>query len=272
MLNDYIDIMPTIEYFNEIVSTSAWYLKESIIPFYDLTYVIDGSSTYVVDDEEIVLESGDVIYIPKGYKRKAYTDAENPMHCFAFNFQYSYLDGSFRELPFARKFHIGIDHHLIELMKTFKFVWLEKKSGYKLEVRGLFLLVLHHLMTRYLDQNNTSVHRKRINKIKKYILENFNTDIKMRELADLVHLHPGYLGKIFKDEVGYTITEFINRIRVGKACDLLATGETVSDTAYQCGFNDPFYFSKVFKTIKGFPPSEFKTHTKRENRAARNSS
>ena len=111
MLNDYIDIMPTIEYFNEIVSTSAWYLKESIIPFYDLTYVIDGSSTYVVDDEEIVLESGDVIYIPKGYKRKAYTDAENPMHCFAFNFNTVILTAAFGNCPLQENF-------ILELITT----------------------------------------------------------------------------------------------------------------------------------------------------------
>lgn len=257
MINDYLDILPTIEYFNERECMPTWYIKEDITTFYDITYVIDGTSTYVVDEIDIILESGDVIYVPKGVKRRAFTDADNPMHCFAFNFQYRFVDGGFRELPLPRKFHIGIEHNLIELLERFKFVWLEKKEGYILEARGLFLLILHRLMENYLNINNTTIHGKRINNVKKYILENFHTQIKIQELADLVHLHPGYLGKIFKDEVGYTINEFINRIRINKACDLLASGETVFETAYQCGFSDPFYFSKVFKRMKGIPPSEF---------------
>lgn len=256
MLGDYVNLIPTIEYFNERQCLPTWFIREGITKFYDITYVIDGCSTYVVDGEDNIVESGDVIYVPKGVNRRAYTDKDNPMHCFAFNFQYTYFCEDFKSLPFSRKFHVGIDHYLIELLRRFKFTWLEKRSGYQLEARGIFLLIIHYLISDYLNTSIAAIHEKRINKVKKYIFKNFNSQIKIQELADLVHLHPGYLGKVFKDEVGDSINEFINKIRINKACDLLATGETVSETAYQCGFNDPFYFSKVFKKIKGFSPSE----------------
>jgi YesN/AraC family two-component response regulator len=71
-------------------------------------------------------------------------------------------------------------------------------------------------------------------------------------------LNPVYFGAYFKKKTGYTVNQYINNVRVNIAKKILLSGEyTVGEVANRCGFQDMFYFSKVFKQIEGVPPSHF---------------
>ncbi len=227
-------------------------------------YVIKGETTYFINNQKFELNEGDMIFNPEGNFRQAHTDRENPMHCFAFNFKYKFINTKSESnnnsinLPLKNKFHVGIDYKLLKLYHKFKQTWLEKEAGYLLKARGLFTLILHRLIKYYSTDNNNQKQDPRIEKAKKFILSHYQENLNNKKLAKIVHLHPVYFGSLFKKKTGHTVSKYINIIRINKAYDLLSTGENVTETAYQCGFNDPFYFCKVFKKIKGFPPSELK--------------
>ncbi|MGL6258037.1 helix-turn-helix domain-containing protein [Vibrio sp. WXL210] len=65
------------------------------------------------------------------------------------------------------------------------------------------------------------------------------------------------LQRKFKQMTGSTMTEAVNKIRLARASQLLLEGSSVSDIAYQCGFNDPSYFSQKFKQQYGVTPRQF---------------
>lgn len=256
MNNTYSELIPTIYYFVEKQCSPSWNLEKSKIPFYDLLYLVEGETYYYVNDTLYHLKKGDLLLNKKGNYRQAYTNSNNPMYCYAFNFTYEFLDGVKKDLPLATKFTIGLDYEFLENCRKFNQIWLEKKSGYLLESRAIFMLILHRLIHYYGKNKEKKQEDNRIEKIKEYILTNFQKNLKIKDLAKLVHLNPVYLGSLFKKETKITINEYINQIRINKAYDLLASGEKVSETSYQIGFNDPFYFCKKFKEIKGFPPSQ----------------
>ena len=80
--------------------------------------------------------------------------------------------------------------------------------------------------------------------------------IEISELAKIAGLNAVYLGAYFKQVNGCTIKQYINRIRINNAENLLsAGGYTVSEAAMRSGFDDLFYFSKVFRNYKGYAPS-----------------
>ncbi|MDE6077748.1 MAG: helix-turn-helix transcriptional regulator, partial [Muribaculaceae bacterium] len=58
-----------------------------------------------------------------------------------------------------------------------------------------------------------------------------------------------------------SMTDYIKKCRMAKACELLRQGYNVSETAYSTGFSDPNYFTKVFKKTYGMPPKDFITST-----------
>ena len=89
-----------------------------------------------------------------------------------------------------------------------------------------------------------------------YIGEHYSEPITLREAAEHVYLTPPYLCRIFKKETGVTFNEYLNRIRVNKAKELLANRKLrLTDISLLVGFEDQSYFTKVFKRITGMLPS-----------------
>lgn len=255
MMNQYTELIPSLEYFAERKCTPTWNLKKTLLDFHDLTYVISGKSTYYINEIPFHLKQGDVIYIPKGCYRQAVTLQETPMHCYAFNFQCSVNGQECTELPLPSTFPIPNDPELMKLYAAFSKLWLEKSPGYVLKARGTLMLILHKLLFDHSSRTSPAAD-SRVQKINDYILAHYNEKIDLQQLAHMSGLHPVYLGSLFKKVNGCTLKEYITNLRVNSAENLLLTGGySVSEVAGICGFTDIFYFSRTFKRIKGYPPS-----------------
>jgi two-component system response regulator YesN len=95
--------------------------------------------------------------------------------------------------------------------------------------------------------------------IKKYIDQYYYREIKLKVFADRFFLSKEYLSKLFKEEFGYNIYEYLLRIRMEQARKLLADLEVkVISVAGRLGYHDQNYFSKAFKTYYGITPTEFR--------------
>jgi AraC-like DNA-binding protein len=93
----------------------------------------------------------------------------------------------------------------------------------------------------------------------KYVEENYDRDISLSEAARVAFITPNYLSRIFKEEMNVNFTDWLNRLRVDKAKELLArTNLKTYEIAEKVGYRDYKYFSMVFKKITGSPPQEFK--------------
>ena len=118
------------------------------------------------------------------------------------------------------------------------------------------MIILHRLLTLASNGNSAQIFDPKIEMVKNHILSHFSEKIMVAELARQAGLHPVYLSTRFRKVTGHTVKEYLNRIRINKAFDLLsARGYSVTETALMCGFDDIFYFSKLFKQLNGFPPS-----------------
>lgn len=252
----YSEIVPTIVSFVERNTLPEMALLEQTTQNHNLIYVTEGYLGFIVDNRSYYLKQGDVLYLPIGCVKKNYMKEGHTTNSYGIFFQYQSLDKTDIELPFPTVFSPGIDLELIELFKELNCQWTEKSEGYVLKSRALFMLLLHRLFTLKFKPDSPFYFDQRMEKIKAYILKNYQRKITIRELSELFKLSPVYLGAAFIKYTDISIREYINRIRINKSVDLLNTGEyTVSEAAYRCGFEDPFYFCKVFKKYMGIPPS-----------------
>lgn len=84
-------------------------------------------------------------------------------------------------------------------------------------------------------------------------------DISIEELAKIAHLHPNYLIRLFKSQLGMSPVQYINLKRIEIAQQLLKNPKiSVAEAAERLGIGDVFYFSKLFKKYVGISPSRFK--------------
>ncbi len=92
-----------------------------------------------------------------------------------------------------------------------------------------------------------------------YIRRNYMRKITLNDIADCVNFSISYISRIFKEEMGVSITSFVNRVRVDSAKMLLLQKEIpLVEVAYLCGFEDQTYFNKVFKRTAGTSPGKFR--------------
>jgi AraC-like DNA-binding protein len=96
-------------------------------------------------------------------------------------------------------------------------------------------------------------------KVKEYINENFrNMDINISITGLHFNMSPFYLSRIFKEETGLGLLEYINTLRVEEGKKLLARGQSIAKTAEMTGFRDSNAFIRVFKRLTGVTPGQYK--------------
>ena len=98
-----------------------------------------------------------------------------------------------------------------------------------------------------------------ITRAKQYIEEHHAEDISLGEVAKSVHTSLYYFCKIFKKHTGIHFTEYVSRVRVEKAKNLLLNPNLrISEIAYEVGFQSLTHFNRVFKKIVRQSPTEFR--------------
>lgn len=107
---------------------------------------------------------------------------------------------------------------------------------------------------RLMDKNTKLVH-----KVRSMIDQNFDQPITINSLSDQVYLSPNYLRSIFKDKTGITIHDYLTRIRLDKATELLADGSLkIQDIAQRVGYESTSYFISLFLKNQGVTPNEYR--------------
>ena len=109
--------------------------------------------------------------------------------------------------------------------------------------------------------NHTSHERARnMHQVKIFIDTHFaNPDLMLGEVAAEANLSPSYFSTVFSHEFGESYKDYITRLRMERAKELLLTTNLkCSEIAYQSGYNDPHYFSHVFRKNIGLPPQQFR--------------
>lgn len=96
-----------------------------------------------------------------------------------------------------------------------------------------------------------------IEKVKKYIDQNYMYEISISEVSDMLHITPNYLSSLFHKETGITFTKYLTNTRMIKAKELLMNLGKVKNVANSVGYTNTKYFSKVFKSYFYYYPSEF---------------
>lgn len=102
-----------------------------------------------------------------------------------------------------------------------------------------------------------------IREIQLYIRQHYAEDISLNTLTEHFYLHSNYLSKLFKDKTGKNFIEYLTEVRMKKARELLQnTDYKIVDICAMTGYDNPRYFSKLFKQHTQMTPREFRDQKK----------
>lgn len=93
-----------------------------------------------------------------------------------------------------------------------------------------------------------------------YIEKNYSyPELSLEEAATELEISPGYLSRLIKQATGYSFIDFLSRVRINHAMELmLDPAIKIYEVAEKVGYRSQHYFSRAFKNVLGFPPSEYK--------------
>ncbi|WP_299485085.1 AraC family transcriptional regulator [uncultured Allomuricauda sp.] len=102
-------------------------------------------------------------------------------------------------------------------------------------------------------------HGERLRSVFDFVMQNFDQEIKLENVAELVHMTPNAFCRFFKQRTNKTFFKFLIEIRVEHASQLLVNNKDLSvlEIAHLAGFNSISNFNRKFKQIKGVSPSSF---------------
>jgi transcriptional regulator GlxA family with amidase domain len=93
-----------------------------------------------------------------------------------------------------------------------------------------------------------------------YMEENLNKPLQVSALAAQANVSPSHFFALFKQLTGRPPMDYFTRLRMRHACRLLdSTSARVKEVAAALGYDDPFYFSRVFKAVNHVPPSRYRS-------------
>ena len=137
------------------------------------------------------------------------------------------------------------------------------RPGYE-ELLTLMLRQIFLLMDRQLqEKKGNSYIQEEIEKATYYFNENYHKDISIEEYAASRHVSTCWFIRSFKHYTGMTPMQYVLSIRIANAQNLLeTTGYTISEIAAIVGYDNPLYFSRIFKKQKGLSPKEYRHQSK----------
>jgi two-component system response regulator YesN len=125
------------------------------------------------------------------------------------------------------------------------------------EIRAWFS-GLERRIFQWIGRNDEQKKHRLIAKTKKYILNHHAEPISLHEAAAAINISPGYLSTIFRQETGICFTDYVTEVKIGQAKKLLREAEyKIYEIAELLGYQNAYYFSKVFKKVTGMTPSEY---------------
>ena len=211
--------------------------------------VHEGSISCKIDENTYTVNAGEVFLFAPGVWRKAWVNSDK--------FIISAVDfsapHSVSECKTAIFRPLKLDQ-LNTVLNRMNYVYVSQADGYQMELDGLLLLFLHYLFHR----SEVKAAHPAVEKMKQYIIEYYMRPITAKDLSALVRLDSAYCGKLFKAEQNCTIPQYINKVRVQVACELLdQSGYSLDEIASMCGFCDKFHLGKNFKAIMGVSPKYY---------------
>jgi len=129
----------------------------------------------------------------------------------------------------------------------------------------LLTIFAQHLsmVTNQIIVQESNVELPVVTRAKEYIRLNQSEDLTLGMVAKAVNTSSFYFCKLFKKSTGVNFTDYVSRVRIEKAKNLLLNPNLrISEIAYEVGFQSLTHFNRVFKRIIGQPPTEYRSKLK----------
>lgn len=239
---------------------------------YVLHFITNGKGKISINGETTELTAGDIFVLPKNQSIFYQADENTPWTYTWVGFSGSRAETILSQTRLLEKYFLH-SHLESEILK--KMIDINQTEVQSLPMITELILIghLNQLLAALVQEfpneslkESSTLAKNYVHHAIKLIHSQYNSPIKVNEIADHLALSRSYLYKIFKQETGYAIKDYILQIKMKRSCQLLEDPtRNITEIAYSVGYQDPLTFSSAFKNYFHMSPTDFRKTQKNKD-------
>lgn len=230
---------------------------------YQLLYIAAGKTHFFFGEREEIVESGHIVLYGPGEPQKYNYFAVDHPEVFWVHFT------GYDVKNILNYYNLSVDKHVYYVGTIPEYKWIFRRMIQEMQMRrplyeewlasllnDLFLLMDRQILEGYKSNSNI---QHEIKLAASFFHENYNRQISIEEYAQSRHISVGWFIRNFKLVTSMTPIQYILSIRISNAQSLLEhSNYNVSEVAGIVGYDNPLYFSRVFKKQVGLSPAQYR--------------
>lgn len=274
------NFLPVIVKNLERVHDTSWSMEPNRHDSFEMVYIKKGLAIFEINGEPVQVGPNDIIIIKPEQYHKFIVQSESGCEFIVLNFKFvsrnkdevsrvslhdflNFVEN--RETGAYITLKVSQKNEIITLLNRI----LREQQNKEIEsefLSNLLVLELFVLLSRALKTEWENSIRDKSTKLRElisisvnYIKNNFERDISLEDIARYVFLSPGYFIRAFREETGTSPINYLLKIRVERAMELLAdTDDRIIDIALAVGFSSQQRFTEMFKKHTGMTPTQYR--------------
>ncbi|MBS1567463.1 MAG: AraC family transcriptional regulator [Bacteroidetes bacterium] len=235
-----------------------------------LIYCIDGRGWLHMDGRDWTIERDQYIIIPANMPHRYGSDETHPWSIYWVHFKGEMSKQATDLLSNKGGHYTRPITYTEERIRLFDQIYTILEKGYSdANLQYISMCFWHWLASfGFPDLFQTGDKDRREDVIDRsiaYMRENVHNPVTLKELSAQALLSTSHYSALFKKKTGFPAMEYFNHIKIQKACQYLEfTNSSIKEISYKLGFNDPYYFSRLFSKLMGVSPAAFRNRTKNQ--------
>ena len=231
---------------------------------WQLIYISAGEGHFILDGQEVIVPAGNmVLYQPNKEQHYFFLGEDKAQYWFV-HFTGRTVRNILKhcEIPLdGCILHTGLSYAYEDLFKKMRDELVECAWGYEEKLTYLFRELLIE-MNRRMNENEKKISgfvQNEMDLAKAYFRDHYNEEISIEQYAASRNMSTSWFGKSFVECAGKSPKQYILEQRIRNAQVLLETTDgTVSEISQIVGYENPMYFSRIFKKAKGMSPVKYR--------------
>ncbi|TMI64555.1 MAG: AraC family transcriptional regulator [Bacteroidetes bacterium] len=235
-----------------------------------LFYCVDGHGFYQLGNQKFEVGPNEFFLLPKNTEHAYGSSSDHPWSIYWIHFGGDAL-GELNEIQAVQKyfkpFHLK---YSAEIISVFSKIYKTLQLGYSIDNLLFANMCLSHFLTLFIynSRHSESMSTEKMDCVDSAILfmqQHINENISLTDLSKHYNYSVSRFSNLFKQKTGYAPIDYFLQMKMQRACQQLdLTNQSVKEIAFGMGFDDPYYFSKRFRTIIGLSPKKYRAVTKNE--------
>lgn len=229
---------------------------------YILLYCVDGHGSIIINQVQYSLEPNQYFLLPKNETHHYFSSKENPWSIYWVHFDGEASDHLYRRFTKILDQKLNLIPYEENRIAQFDLIFSVVNNSFNTQSLELANLILHSFLASFIYYEQIGQEKNPLDQVSKsikFMKDHLDQSFSIEDLAHEMNLSVSHYSSLFKKKTGFSPILYFNNLKIHQSCQyLFFTDMSIKEICNKIGFNDPYYFSRLFKKSMGISPHRYR--------------